>query len=137
MQRSTNRSLVPKSTWTIFTLSVGAFIVFLSTVPLQLPPLDSIGLSVDKIAHSFAYFVLAANLGLALSIDWQIEKINHIVLIGVFIFGFVLELIQGYVLVHRTFEAFDLLANTAGTLTYLLMAKTIKKIVVKSRIFIN
>jgi len=128
---------VPKFSWTIFTLSVATFIVFLSTVPLQLPPLNNIGLSVDKLAHSFAYFVLSANLGLALELDWDIKNSSLIVFLSVFLFGLTLEIIQGYILVYRAFETYDLLANTVGILAFILLAKTIKKIVVKSRIFIN
>ena len=111
--------------------------MFLSTVPLQLPPLNNVGLSVDKLAHCLAYFVLSAMLGLALELDWAIKNSNKIVFLAVFLFGFTLELIQGYVLVYRTFEIYDLLANTVGVFVFILFAKTIKKIVVKSRIFIN
>ena len=128
---------MPKFTWTIFTVSVATFIVFLSTVPLQLPPLNNIGLSIDKLAHSFAYFVLSANLGLALELDWGIKNSRRIVFLSVFLFGLTLEIIQGYILVYRAFETYDLLANTVGILAFILLAKTIKKIVVKSRIFIN
>lgn len=128
---------MPKFSWTIFTVSVAAFIVFLSTVRLQLPPLDNVGLSVDKLAHCLAYFALSASLGLALELDWVIKKSNRIVFISVFLFGLTLEIIQGYVLVYRAFEINDLLANTAGIIAFILLAKTIKKIVVKSRIFIN
>ena len=128
---------MPKFTWTIFTISVAAIIVFLSTVPLQIPPLENIGLSIDKLVHSFAYFVLSTCLGLALDFDWKIKKTHRIILFTVFLFGFTLEIIQGYALVYRTFEIYDLFANTIGILAFILLAKTIKKIVVKSRIFIN
>ena len=128
---------MPKFTWTIFTISVAAIIVFLSTVPLQLPPLENIGLSIDKLVHSFAYFVLSTCLGLALDFDWKIKKTHRIILFTVFLFGFTLEIIQGYALVYRTFEIYDLFANTIGILAFILLAKTIKKIVVKSCIFIN
>jgi len=49
----------------------------------------------------------------------------------------VLELIQGYLLPHRTFEVFDLLANSIGICAFVFSGKTIEKIVVKSGIFIN
>ena len=128
---------MPKFSWTIFTFSVATFIVFLSTIPLQLPPLNNTGLSIDKLAHSFAYFVLSANLGLALDLDWGIKNSSRIVFLSVFLFGLTLEIIQGYILVYRAFETYDLLANTVGILAFILLAKTMKKIVVKSRIFIN
>ena len=94
-------------------------------------------LSADKLAHAFAYFVLSTNLGMALDLDWEIKNKNQIVFLTVFLLGLVLEIIQGYVLVYRTFEVYDLLANTVGIFAFILLAKTLKKIVVKSRIFIN
>lgn len=111
--------------------------MFLSTVPLQLPPLNNVGLSVDKLAHCLAYFTLSTLLGLALELEWIIKKSKRIVFIAVFLFGLSLEYIQGYLLVYRAFEIYDLLANTVGILAFILFAKTIKKIVVKSCIFIN
>ena len=111
--------------------------MFLSTVPLQLSPLNNIGLSVDKLAHCLTYFVLSTTLGLVLELDWIMKNSNRIVFLVVFLFGLTLEFIQGYALVYRTFEIYDLLANSVGILAFILLAKTIKKIAVKSRIFIN
>ena len=128
---------MPKFSLTIFTISVAIFIVFFSTIPLELPPLNKVGLSVDKLAHFLAYFTLSTMLGLALELEWVIKKSKRIVFIAVFLFGLFLELIQGYVLVYRAFEIYDLLANTFGILAFILFSKTVKKIVVKSRIFIN
>ena len=99
--------------------------------------MNNAGLSVDKLAHCLAYFLLSTVLGLALELDWIIKNSNRIVFLAVFLFGFTLELIQGYALVYRTLEIFDLIANSVGILAFILFAKTIKKIVVKSRIFIN
>ena len=110
---------------------------FFSTVPLQLPPLNNVGLSVDKLAHCLTYFVLSTTLGLVLELDWIMKNSNRIVFLVVFLFGLTLEFIQGYALVYRTFEIYDLIANSVGILAFMLLAKTIKKIAVKSRIFIN
>ncbi|MEL0300463.1 MAG: VanZ family protein [Flavobacteriaceae bacterium] len=128
---------MPKFSWTIFTISVATFIVFLSTVPLQLPPLNNVVLSVDKLAHCLAYFTLSTLLGLALELEWIIKKSKRIVFIAVFLFGLSLEYIKGYLFVYRAFEIYDLIANSVGILAFILFAKTIKKIVVKSCIFIN
>ena len=95
------------------------------------------GLSIDKVLHVIAYFVLATCFSLALDLDWKIINNRDITFISVFLFGFTLEIIQGYALVYRTFEIYDLFANTIGILAFILLAKTIKKIVVKSCIFIN
>ena len=37
-------------------------VIFLSVIPLQLPPFDGVGFNVDKLA-SFAYFVLTTCVG--------------------------------------------------------------------------
>lgn len=94
-------------------------------------------LSIDKVLRVIAYFVLATCFSLALDLDWKIINNRDITFISVFLFGFTLEIIQGYVLIYRAFELYDLLANTLGILAGILSVKTIKKIVVKSRIFIN
>lgn len=112
-------------------------VVFLSVIPLQLRPLDGVYFDVDKLAHSFAYFVLATCLGMALWIDWKKEGIYSTVFLTVFSLGMILELIQGYALSHRAFEIYDLIANSLGIITFLATGKTLKKIVVKSGIFIN
>ena len=112
-------------------------VVFLSVIPLQLPSLDGVGFNVDKFAHSFAYFVLATCVGMALWIDWKKESVYSTVFLTLFFFGIILELIQGYALSYRAFEAYDLLANSLGIITFLATGKTLKKIVVKSGIFIN
>ena len=112
-------------------------VVFLSVIPLQLPAFDGLAFNTDKLAHSLAYFVFSTCVGMALWIDWKIENTYVKVFLAVFIFGMIMELIQGYALSYRVFEAYDLLANSLGIITYLATAKTLKKIVVKSGIFIN
>jgi len=128
---------VPKYTLTILASMIGLAIVVLSMVPLSLPPLNTNALDTDKIAHFLAYFIFSTCLGLALSFDWRLKKIKLIVFVGAFCFGTILELIQGYHLLHRTFDLFDLLANLVGICTFVFSGKTIEKIVVKSGIFIN
>lgn len=76
-------------------------------------------------------------MGMSLWIDWKIKSTKITVVIAVAIFGMILELVQGYVLSYRTFEAFDLLADFIGIITFLATGKTVKKIVVRSGIFIN
>ncbi len=46
-----------------------------------------------------------------------------------FLVGFSLELIQGYFLIHRSFEILDLFSNCIGILTFALVSKTIKKVI--------
>ena len=127
---------MPKFTWTIFALNVGAIIVFLSTIPLQLPPMEGLGISEDKLYHSFAYFVFSTCVGLSFWMDWRNKVTKTFLFWGIFSFGMILEIIQGC-LSYRTFDFFDLIANSLGIIAFLITGKTIKKIVVKSGIFIN
>ena len=46
-----------------------------------------------------------------------------------FFIGFSLELIQGFFLIHRSFEILDLFSNCAGILTFVLVTKTVKKVI--------
>lgn len=133
----TNNSSVPKYSWTIFACSAAFIILFFSTIPLQLPPIDTGQLSVDKLLHSTAYFILSSCVGLSLWLDWHKTSIRKVVFSAVFLFGMILEIIQEYALSYRTFEVYDLLANSLGIITFLVTGKTIKKIVAKSGIFIN
>jgi len=83
------------------------------------------------------YFIFSLVLDLALSIDWQINKSEKKTVIVAFFYGLMIEVIQGIGLIFRSFELNDLLANSIGILFFLVLGKTIKKIVVKSGIFIN
>jgi VanZ family protein len=125
---------VPKYSLTIAAFSIGVAIVFLSVIPLSLPPNV---LNTDKIAHFLAYSIFSTCLGLAFNLDWRLKRTRLIVILAVFSFGMVLELIQGYLILYRTFEVFDLLANSAGICAFVFSGKTIEKVVVKSGIFIN
>ena len=127
---------MPKFTWTIFALNVGAIIVFLSTIPLQLPPMEGLGISEDKLYHSFAYFVFSTCVNLSFWMDWRNKVTKTFLFWGIFSFGMILEIIQGC-LSYRTFDFLDLIANSLGIIAFLITGKTIKKIVVKSGIFIN
>ena len=128
---------MPKYSLTIAAFSIGVAIVFLSVIPLSLPPLNTNVFNTDKIAHFLAYFIFSTCLGLAFNLDWRLKRTRLIVILAVFSFGMVLELIQGYLILYRTFEVFDLLANSAGICAFVFSGKTIEKVVVKSGIFIN
>ena len=128
---------MPNYSFTAFAYAIGVILLFLSFIPLSLKTPVQFEIGVDKLAHSFAYFIFSLALDHALSFDWGIKKSEKKVVIIVFSFGLVVEIIQGIGLVYRSFEWYDLLANSFGIFFFLLVGKTIKKIVVKSGIFIN
>ena len=128
---------MPKYSLSILALSLGWTIIFLSVMPLSLPPVNATVFGVDKTAHFLAYYIFSTCLGLAFNLDWRVKRTRLVVIIVAFSFGMVLELIQEYLLPHRTFEVFDLLANSIGICAFVFSGKTIEKIVVKSGIFIN
>ncbi|MDC1060727.1 VanZ family protein [Flavobacteriaceae bacterium] len=128
---------MPKYSLSILALSLGLTIIFLSVMPSSLPPVNVTVFGEDKIAHFLAYYIFSTCLGLAFNLDWKVKRTRLVVIIVSFSFGMVLELIQEYLLPHRTFEVFDLLANSIGICAFVFSGKTIEKIVVKSGIFIN
>ena len=131
------RSLVPKYFLTTSAYTIGVVLLFLSFIPLSVKTLIQLGFGIDKFAHTSVYFIFSLVLDLALSIDWQINKSEKKTVIVAFFYGLMIEVIQGIGLIFRSFELNDLLANSIGILFFLVLGKTIKKIVVKSGIFIN
>jgi len=119
---------VPKYSLTIAAFSIGVAIVFLSVIPLSLPPLNTNVFNTDKIAHFLAYSIFSTCLGLAFNLDWRLKRTRLMVILGVFSFDMVLELIQGYLILYRTFEDFDLLANSAGICAFFFLEKQLKKL---------
>ena len=109
----------------IYTVAlVIASLINLSRVP-------SLGSSFDdKIYHFFAYFGLAV---LWISYFKPIKKkyTLTVVLIGLILFGIVLELIQHQLNPNRTYDNFDLMANCLGVIIGTLIAARLNIIKLK------
>ena len=119
---------MPKYTTSLLALIIGVSVVILSTIPLALPVGEVSGLGVDKLSHAFAYFCFAISLFLALHLDWKIKASKKWASIGAFSLGFLLEIIQGVLLDYRSFESYDLLANTMGIVLFIFLSKRVKKL---------
>jgi len=114
-------------------LSSAAIYTCLITVVLLMPTSDlpSVDLpkGVDKSVHFLIHFVLV--------ILWQLYWFQRnskrflwrngvIVLIGSFLYGTIIEILQGYLTVSRTADLFDILANFFGALVGVLVFQKVK-----------
>lgn len=101
-------------------LSAIAYTTALTTVSLMtLRNLPDVGISFgDKIFHFLAYFVLAFLWAFAFFYNYNFKKtksIKYAFVISV-VFGIIIEVLQGAVTVARSFDLYDMLANTFGAL---------------------
>jgi VanZ family protein len=123
---------VPRYLFSITAYSIGVFIIFLSTVPLQLPLKEIPSFEIDKAAHAFAYFCFAMSVFVALNLDWKLKTARKWTIISGFSLGLLLEIVQGSLLSYRSFEVYDLLANTLGIVFFLFLSKRVKKLLSKA-----
>ena len=119
----------PRYTFSILAFFVATVIAFLSFVPLAIPIEVPSGLSVDKIFHAAAYFTLAVNISLAVVYDFDAPFAVPKITVLTFLYGGIIEVIQGLFLSYRTFEGWDLFANAAGVLLFFVLGKTPLKII--------
>ena len=119
-----------KYKFTYFTFLFSFLIIFFSVIPLQFRIVESNNLlSPDKFLHFLTYLAYTISIYSSLLTEIKIKypKLRS-TLISFFV-GFSLELIQGFFLIHRSFEILDLFSNCAGILTFVLVSKTIKKVI--------
>ena len=119
-----------KYKFTYFTFLFSVLIIFFSVIPIQIRVVESYNsFSPDKILHFLTYFTYTISIYIALFKELSIKnpKLRSIVIS--FLVGFSLELVQGYFLTHRSFEILDLFSNCLGILTFVLVSKTIKKVI--------
>lgn len=91
--------------------------VFLAiTIIGSLVPVPQVGSSNDKFIHILIYFVLMGWFG-------QLYTRRVVPAAGIVALGFLLELIQGQTR-YRTFEWYDVLANTTGVVVSWLILMT-------------
>ncbi len=86
---------------------------------MTLKNLPDMGISFgDKVFHFLAYFVLAFLWVFAFFYNYNLKKAKSIQYAFVFAvaFGIIIEVLQGTVTVARSFDVYDMLANTLGSL---------------------
>lgn len=100
-----------------------------SLLSLKQIPLDDFSAN-DKILHCIAYFFLAI---LWSSYLWFSQKefsklkIQGLVGAGAFLFGIIIEILQGGLTSYREGDIYDVLANAAGILAALLLVSLKKR----------
>ncbi|MEE9350292.1 MAG: VanZ family protein [Flavobacteriaceae bacterium] len=104
-------------------LLITAVITYLSLGrPVQFKPPIEINF-LDKILHASAYFVL--------SLSWlfvfRLHSIKKGYIIFVFLFGVLMELLQGWLTENRQSDVFDVLANSFGIIIAILLFEYIYK----------
>ncbi|MDA8728799.1 VanZ family protein [Flavicella sp.] len=99
----------------ISALAVTALIAYLSLVNLRIPKVSFLSFSgMDKLEHIAAYFVLTYSWLLAVENKSSPSKLRNWVVLFVFLFGLLLEILQAFLTEYRIGEVFDLLANSMG-----------------------
>jgi VanZ family protein len=97
-----------------FTVTIG--ILYLSLIKVtNIPNLEV--KNIDKIFHSFAYFVLAT---CWLFAYYKKPKIKYIIITACVFFGIIIELLQTNLTAYRTGDFIDVLANAFGVLLALI-----------------
>ena len=119
-----------KYKFTYFTFLFSFLIIFFLSYHLQIRIVESYNFfSPDKLLHFLTYFIYTISIYLSLLKEINIKNPKLKSISISFFVGFSLELIQGFFLIHRSFEILDLFSNCAGILTFALVSKTIKKVI--------
>ncbi|MFT4522603.1 MAG: VanZ family protein [Bacteroidia bacterium] len=121
-----------------FTIGLTVLIFILSSIPGNQLPTFSFN-AADKVEHFLAYGTLC--------FVWLVEKARALrwssrsgrwlirIVAASIMYGLVLEILQGLVFYHRTFDYADILANTVGALLGMLIFRlsfgSLKKILNK------
>ena len=94
-----------------FTISI----LFGSLVKSELIVVESISVS-DKTYHLIAYFLLMLSWLYAFFKKEKFQKHVKYIILACFIFGIIIEILQGVITSYRTASYLDILANTIGVL---------------------
>ena len=119
-----------KFKFTYFTFLFSFLIIFFSVIPIQIRIAENYNFfSLDKVLHFISYFIYTISIYVSLfrELSFKNPKLRSMVIS--FLVGFILELIQGYFLTHRSFEILDIFSNCTGILTFAFVSKTIKKVI--------
>ncbi len=90
-------------------------ILFGSLVKSEFIVVESISVS-DKTYHLIAYFLLMLSWLYAFFKKEKFQEYVKYIILGCFIFGIIIEILQGIITSYRTASYLDILANTIGVL---------------------
>ena len=93
-------------------LTIGITIGSLISVKnvIEIPPVKFF----DKFLHTSAYFMLTLSWLFAYKKSLKLKKKGILILITVFIYGIIIEVLQGVLTTYRQADYFDMLANLTG-----------------------
>jgi VanZ family protein len=94
----------------------------LATIGDSIPSTISVS---DKAIHVFAYFLLTLSWLFSYKKESEKLKISIIIPVIVFIYGILIEVLQGAVTENRQPEAYDLLANLIGIILAITIFKKV------------
>ena len=94
-----------------FTISI----LFGSLVKPEFIVVESISVS-DKTHHFIAYFLLTLSWLYAFFKKEKLQENVKYLILGCFIFGIIIEILQGVITSYRTASYLDIIANTLGVL---------------------
>ena len=118
--------LEPSSIWIALFGTLGVVALSLTKIGAYVPTHDVTHL--DKVMHFGAYFVLTVFWMFALKNGSKQLIRSLLVAIGLILLGIILEVVQGVFTTYRTFDWWDVLANSLGVVVAIgLYAMRIKK----------
>jgi len=110
---------------------VSVFITTAITVGSLIPLKNGLGIGVqvsDKILHASGYFLLTISWLLTLRPKTYLWKSIILVTLTVFIYGIIIEILQGVFTYNRQADIYDVFANLSGiTIAMLFFAFVLKK----------
>jgi glycopeptide antibiotics resistance protein len=106
-------------------------------IPLGIAPPSTTLLEIDKFVHFLIFMICASLTYLSLIVDWNKSPNRTKITVVVYVISVGLEFLQSTKYIARSFDILDLVANLMGVIFFFLIAKTLKKIVVRSGFFLN
>jgi VanZ family protein len=107
-------------------LILSVFILVFSLIPIKNNLLGDVDNS-DKILHTFSYTIL--------SLSWLFYfkplkniKAKTLIVLGLFFYGIIIEILQSSLTTYRTGSFYDVLANSIGILIALISFEKVYKI---------
>ena len=110
----------------VIAIAITIFIAYLSLINLNEIDLPEFTPS-DKVSHMIAYFTLAVSWLYASANTSNFKKYFWWAILGCFIYGIVIEVLQGELTTYRTASYLDMLANSIGITLAVLFFHLVEK----------
>lgn len=106
----------------VLTIGIGV----LSLIQLDNAPIPKVSIS-DKSIHAIAYIVLNGFWLLSLKNTGKLVKDSALTSFLVFVYGIIIEVMQGTLTLYREFDFFDIIANFIGIIVAFVLFITVSK----------